>query len=319
MFQIIWRKANELVEQIELELERARLADPGTGIVKWAHLTNRAALDIIGLVGVDLDFKSIHNPDSSLNTAYHKVLSAGGVSESMKYVEILLELVPMRLIQALPTKMNASIAHAHSVLRDMAKHCLSCVAAKRQNRSFSSFKSILAVAVDQQAMYSQDLEDQVLTILAAGHETVGTTATWAVVALCRHPQIQTRLRHEVLQHFKNWPPPSESVNLEHLEKMPYLQAFCNEVLRLYPAIPMLRRTSVRDTSIMGTYIPQGSDIMVSPAAFNASRDIWGEEAHEFQPERWLVANRCPRNDGGIRENHLVNLTFSFGKAQKYRM
>lgn len=72
-----------------------------------------------------------------------------------------------------------------------------------------------------------------------------------------------------------------------LERLPFLNGVISETLRLYPAVPVTKRTIIRDTILARTQIPQGTEIVVSPWIINRSTELWGPAANEFIPERWI--------------------------------
>ena len=69
--------------------------------------------------------------------------------------------------------------------------------------------------------------------------------------------------------------------------MPFLTAVCNETLRLYPPAPATARRAVVPTTIGGVQIPQGTTATIAPWAINRSRALWGTNADQFNPDRWL--------------------------------
>ena len=84
--------------------------------------------------------------------------------------------------------------------------------------------------------------------------------TWTTHLLAINPAIQTKLRTEI---HANIPDPkalsAPDFDLASLlESMPYLNAVCNETLRLFPTIPMTSRVANRDTSICGHFVPKGT-------------------------------------------------------------
>lgn len=76
-----------------------------------------------------------------------------------------------------------------------------------------------------------------------------------------------------------------TVTSDIIEKMPYLNAVCREVLRLFPPVAVTIRVAVRDTAICGQPIPQGTTVILPPWAINGSTALWGSDAAEFRPER----------------------------------
>ncbi|KAL8786518.1 MAG: hypothetical protein Q9213_002745 [Squamulea squamosa] len=169
--------------------------------------------------------------------------------------------------------------------------------------------TILSVALRSRSLFNDDdLIDQLMTFLVAGHETTAQFLSWALYHLCKQPLLQTRLREEIRSHL---PSPSctgtEGLRAEYINSLPFLQAICNEILRLMPVIPMVYRQAAGSTTLLGKTIPKGTMIAISPWAFNRSTSLWGPDAHIFLPERWLEDGATER---GIRTDNL--LTFLHG-------
>lgn len=72
-----------------------------------------------------------------------------------------------------------------------------------------------------------------------------------------------------------------------IERLPYLQAFTSEVLRLYPPVPATVRQAVRSTRILSIPIPKGTYVMLFPWAVNTNEAAWGPNAQTFNPDRWI--------------------------------
>jgi cytochrome P450 len=96
-----------------------------------------------------------------------------------------------------------------------------------------------------------------------------------------------------------------------LESLPLLHAVCNETLRLYPTIPSTVRVATRDTTINSQHIPKGTRIQIVPWAINRSPHLWGPNATEFCPERWIDKDGHANNSGGATSNY-SNVTFLHG-------
>jgi cytochrome P450 len=96
-----------------------------------------------------------------------------------------------------------------------------------------------------------------------------------------------------------------------LENMPYLNAVCNEVLRMFPTIPVTARFTIRDTTIAGQFIPKDTVIMVVPWAINRHPELWGPDSESFVPDRWMDQNGRANMSGGADSNYSF-LTFLHG-------
>lgn len=131
---------------------------------------------------------------------------------------------------------------------------------------------------------------------------------WALYSLCRNPSIQTKLRAEI--HAK-LPPPDQPITAAQIDDCAYLHAVCSEVLRLHSPVTATLRTAACDTTIGNQFVPKGTLVMLSPYAVNTSTALWGADAHEFKPERWLDADGTANNKGGADSNFAF-LTFLHG-------
>jgi cytochrome P450 len=125
-----------------------------------------------------------------------------------------------------------------------------------------------------------------MTFLGAGHETVHFATTAAVYELSIRPEVQDRLRSE-LSVYLSASSGTDQNPLGDLDNLQYLSAFCNEVYRLHPAVPHVRRQSGEATVICGHPIPKGTQLSISLRLFNHSPKLWTSDPHQFNPERWI--------------------------------
>lgn len=141
-----------------------------------------------------------------------------------------------------------------------------------------------------------------MTFLIAGHETTATAMTWAIYLLCKHKDIQDKLRQEIRAKI-----PSLTHDITHsdIDDCSYLQAFCSEVLRLWAPVSITMRVAAKDTVIAQKFIPKGTTVIICPWAINTSKELWGEDADEFQPGRWL------KDDGKANQNGNAKSNYSF--------
>ena len=110
--------------------------------------------------------------------------------------------------------------------------------------------------------------------------------TWTVYLLCKHPDVQSKLREEICSSNAYGKP------LPELDDLPHLAAVINETLRLFPPVSLTVRVCVEDTMVAGEHIPKGTTIILPPWAVNATHTSWGEDALDFVPDRWLDVSRA---------------------------
>jgi cytochrome P450 len=94
--------------------------------------------------------------------------------------------------------------------------------------------------------------------------------------------------------------------------MPFLNAVCNETLRLYPTIPVSARVASRDTTVLNQFVPKGTLLILSPWAINRSPQFWGPDADKYNPDRWIHAASEKANYMGGTESNYNFLTFLHG-------
>ncbi len=128
---------------------------------------------------------------------------------------------------------------------------------------------MLARFEDGEAMSDEDLRDQLMTLLLAGHETTATALAWTFDLLLRHPRELAKLR--------------ESLQAGEED---YLRATIAESLRLRPVVPLAGRRLAKDLEVAGLTLPAGTD--VTPAIWLAhTRADAYPEPFAFRPERFL--------------------------------
>ncbi|XP_074264493.1 cytochrome P450 704C1 [Silene latifolia] len=151
--------------------------------------------------------------------------------------------------------------------------------------------------VDPDQMTDKYLRDIILNFMIAGKDSTANTISWFIYMLCRNPLIQEKIVEEVREVISG----SESVlnvdNLvdrvtdEALDKMHYLHAALTETLRLYPGVPVDGRSALEDDVLPdGNKVKKGDDVYYIAYAMGRMPYIWGDDAEEFRPERWLDCN-----------------------------
>ncbi|MFL5756380.1 MAG: cytochrome P450, partial [Chloroflexota bacterium] len=152
--------------------------------------------------------------------------------------------------------------------------------------------SLLVRARDErgQALTQQQIRDEVMTLLLAGHETTALALTWAFVLLDRNPEARDRLEAELASVLGTRP-----ATLADVPSLPYTNAVANETLRLYPPAYATGREALRDIDIGGTRIRKRHVVFASMYATHRDPRFF-PEPDRFRPERWLdgLEKRLPR-------------------------
>ncbi|RHZ43903.1 cytochrome P450 [Aspergillus thermomutatus] len=309
LYPIFWSKSAEMARRLETEITSTH--SNNKGVVEVRRWATRATLDIIGLAGLGHDFDSLQTPNSSLMWQYRQMRQDPSRLESALTTCLLfLTDYADQIVSLLPTKRMAQIKAASQAVRTVCHGVLE--AKKKEKTSGSSGQGgsdITTVALDSRMFTDSELVDQMMTFLAAGHGTTSHALQWAVYALCKHPEIQDRLREEIRSNLPSVTDGGSAVSATDLDSLPYLRAVCSETLRFYPPVPSTIREALHDTTVAGYHVPKGTVFTISPAVTNVDSELWGSDAGEFNPERWMKEG-CA-NSGGV-SNHFGFLTFLQG-------
>ncbi|KAL8679912.1 MAG: hypothetical protein Q9186_003826 [Xanthomendoza sp. 1 TL-2023] len=310
LYPVFWAKSSEMVKALtavtaspDEESSPDASKAPAVEIGDWS---SRSTLDIIGLAGMGHDFGAIKDPKTELNVTYRTVFQPSRQAAMLGFLSLF---IPFWLLRLIPVARNQEIPAAVKTIRRV---CHQLIEAKKQTLSSKdevAGKDIISVALSSGGFTKENLVDQMMTFLAAGHETTATAMMWGVYALCQKPHYQTRLRDEIRSKLPSIEDPSAPITAETLDRLPFLHAVCNEVLRLYPPVTLTLREAVRNTTISGLYVPKGTKIILCPGAVNTSKALWGSDALDFNPERWMAPGNA--NSGGATSNYAA-LTFLHG-------
>ena len=310
LYPVFWSKSCELVRAIQSatqnEANGAASKDENTSVVEISQWTSRATLDIIGVAGMGHDFNAIQDPNTEIMSTYRKIFQPTGQAQLLGVLSLV---IPIWILRILPLQRNDDIRTAAATIRRVCRQLIQQKQRTLEQGEKISEKDIISVALDSKAFSEDNLVDQMMTFLAAGHETTASAMVWAIYALCQNPEYQVRLREEIRAHLPSTKDKSTTVTAETLEKLPFLNAVCNEVLRMYAPVSLTLREAANDTSIQGQFVPAGTKVVIVPKAINVSKALWGPDADKFNPDRWMGPGRA--NNGGAESNFSF-LTFLHG-------
>ncbi|CAG8497672.1 12148_t:CDS:2 [Cetraspora pellucida] len=240
---------------------------------------SKVTLDVIGHVGFNYNFNST-TTESELYKAYNFVTYRNRTPLYMAITDLL------PFIRKFPTSDNNKYYDYLKTIYNVSEKLL----AEQKNNPVrgTDLMSLLANAndslpVDEQLTH-KELVSQVMTLLLAGHETTSVTLSWALYFLAANPDIQDRLRKEILDIF---PDRDYHPTFDQIEHLKFLECVFKEVLRISPPVTSLLRTNVKDEIFNGYFIPKNTPLAISIYAIHHDPSIWGDDAEHFNPSRWL--------------------------------
>ena len=165
-------------------------------------------------------------------------------------------------------------AHFDAQLREVDELLFAEIAEHRERPDLAEREDMLSMLMqaefeDGSRMEDQELRDQLMTLLLAGHETTATALAWTFDLLLRHPAVLGRLRDSLAAGEED-----------------YLRATISEALRLRPVIPLAGRRLSKELVADGLTLPEGSDVTPAIWLTHTRPDIY-PEPFAFKPERFL--------------------------------
>ncbi len=152
--------------------------------------------------------------------------------------------------------------------------------------------SMLLTARDEQGdsrgMSDQQLRDEVLTMLLAGHETTATLLTWTWYLLSQHPTVETQLHAELDTVLSGRLP-----TVEHLPQLRYTRMVLAEAMRLYPPAWVIGRRTIDAYEVGGYVLPPNTNVIMSPYVIHHDARFY-PDPERFDPQRWTPGAEAAR-------------------------
>ncbi|KAL7949968.1 cytochrome P450 [Trichoderma barbatum] len=179
--------------------------------------------------------------------------------------------------------------------------CLSQMEARLESidDTTSQSQDILAKLMDLRAQNAQLKRDDVIamafTTLYAGFDTMGITLTATLCLIASTPGCQERI-HAELDAVRAQGQISSSPTFEETKQLPYFQACISEAMRYHPTTgtTLPRVVPKGGAEIDGYFLPEGTTVGISPWVLHRDKSIFGHDADEYRPERWLEASQDKR-------------------------
>ncbi|KAJ9556354.1 hypothetical protein OSB04_010968 [Centaurea solstitialis] len=169
-------------------------------------------------------------------------------------------------------------------------------------------------------MNDRYLMDIILNFMIAGKDTSANTLSWFFYMLCKNPRVQEKVvleMEEIVRNGDRIEDYVEKITDEVLDKMHYLHAALSETLRLYPAVPLDGRVADTDDILPdGFKLNKGDGVYYISYAMGRMPYIWGDDAEDFKPERWIKITDF--SNPNLLSNSLAGPRICLGKDFAYR-
>jgi cytochrome P450 len=138
-----------------------------------------------------------------------------------------------------------------------------------------------AQAIGRRAMSDEQLRDEVMTLLLAGHETTAVSLSWTWYLLAQYPEVEKKLWSELRAVLNG-----RSPRVQDLSRLPYTERVVKEAMRLYPPAWAIVRNSLKDCDLGGYRVPAGATVMMSQWVMHRDPRYY-DQPEQFNPDRWL--------------------------------
>ncbi|KAM5535768.1 hypothetical protein V8D89_010582 [Ganoderma adspersum] len=285
-------------------------------VLKWM---GRAALELLGQGALGYSFDPLvddtTNDFAEAVKSFFAALSALSVFRiiSMPFWVLGGKLPPWiggMLVDAIPSR---RVQRVKNIVRTMRKRSEEIIAEKRAAlqkgdestvRQVDEGKDIMSIllqgnmtASEKEKLSDEELTAQISTFILAGMDTTSNATARLLHLLALNPDVQKRLRNEIVEAQAG-----EEIGYDRLNDLPFLDSVCRETLRLYGPVRTLARRAAGDTvlplhePIRGTdgtlitevAVPKGTVAVLNLGACNTNKAVWGEDAYEWKPDRFLA-------------------------------
>lgn len=239
------------------------------------HEMSRLTLTIVcnALFGSDLSDEEMQRVSRALGTSNH----------------LLAEAYYLPWLLLLPTPQRHQLRAPRRELYEVVDAII-----RRRRMSGSQREDLLAMLLEArdeetgEGMSDQQMRDEIMTLLIAGHETTATTLAWTFYLLAQHPNVIANLYSEYQQALLGRLP-----QFNDLPQFPLTRMVVEETMRLYPPAWALGRRALAGDEIGGYTIPGGAYILVFQYVTHRRPDLW-EQPDAFDPERFAAERAAGR-------------------------
>ncbi|KII90946.1 hypothetical protein PLICRDRAFT_107275 [Plicaturopsis crispa FD-325 SS-3] len=307
----------DICEQMR-DVIKTKFADSdGPQELNMLEYMSRTALELIGRAGLGYSFDALNmeNQNNFATATKQFQPSVVRLVVARQYMPFLVKLGPSWfrrfLVNITPSKdlhkvrdmvdiiEKSSVEIFEGKKRALAEGEESVLQQVGQGRDIMSILLKANMEADEAERISdEELIGQMSTLLFAAFDTTSSALARILYLLAEHPEVQEKLRKEITEARR------EKGNLDYddLVGLPYLEAVCRETLRVHAPVPFMARTTRKDivlplsqpikgvdgSDVHSIPLANNTNVILGLLAVNRDPSIWGPDAAEWKPERWLA-------------------------------
>ncbi|KAI5116491.1 hypothetical protein M0805_000625 [Coniferiporia weirii] len=308
MLPVLYPIAHQLRDGLAHEVQSGQ---DHVDVMGWA---SRAALEYIGQGGLGYSFSALDREkktdtySEALKMFFPMLFRLFFVQRfsnwaiqigSPQFRRRIIELVPFKVVKDMLKLVDTLENSSRSILRAKREAIeKGDEAVLAQVGKGKDIMSILLKANAEADLPEEELLGHMSTFVLAGHDTTTSAVSRILHLLALHPDVQSKLREEVTAARKEL----GDLDYDTLQALPYLDAICRETMRSHTPVSLVERVAVKDTVLPLKFpikavdgktelteitVPKNTGIFISILGANLSTKIWGDDAEEWKPERWL--------------------------------
>ncbi|KAG9107088.1 hypothetical protein FRC07_008698 [Ceratobasidium sp. 392] len=300
MYSVIGACAQAVADRLTTKI------NSGTTVVNIPEWTGRATLDVIGRFAFDYDFEC--GESEAAKTIQRSWKEQCDLTMQRAGFIGILVLRACPWIVDLPIKAIQQEGAVKVAVRNLARKVIERGPSETKQRNLLSTlvglaaKGELDASSDELLDHASSLRSRIMaisTLILVGHETTAGSLTWTLYELAKKPEYQTRLREEIMSLGR------EPTYDDLMSGMPFLDAVMKERHRpgsshtervaLKDDVLRLRNPVYNDRGHKVTEVPikAGQLIHIPSISLTHLKSVWGSDAEEYRPERWLDPARIP--------------------------
>ncbi|KAF9443231.1 cytochrome P450 [Macrolepiota fuliginosa MF-IS2] len=299
------------------------------------HWMSRTALELIGQSGMGCSFDSldVDAKSADLHPFSRSVKQLGTLFGGLggflvaQFVFPLVNRINLPrfkrwIADRLPLRWVQDVKNVVDIIQETAEDiCNAKRKATLDGRGDDGKKDIISIliranasAAEEDRLSDGEVHAQVATITFGAVDTTSSALSRTLWLLAEHPGVQEKLRTELRE--AKGDNGGEELGYDQLVSLPYLDAVCRETLRVYPPVANTIRDARKDmilplskpiktttgAEVSELVVPSGTTLFLSLLGANTNPDMWGEDAYEWKPERWL--NPLPEK---VSEAHMPGI------------
>ncbi|KAK9897658.1 cytochrome P450 [Cystobasidium minutum MCA 4210] len=304
---IMTEQAEKLAECLDKVIDSEKTANDST-LVNMCNWLSRCTLEVISIAGFDYKVGSLERDNHELIDAFNLMLRPRPLTPLLFLTIRLINKMP--ILAKLPFPGIKAAKASMALMQEEAKAMLGKKLEMIHTGELEDKKDLLSCIVkanklatsEKDRMKDEEIMGTVATFLLAGHETSSTALTFLLHLLSLHKDVQDKLRKEVQEAYRTAEQEGRSsLTADDLSSLAYLDAVVRETLRVLPPVPMTIREATQDEilplsepikgkdgqMISEVFVPAGCTVAIDITVVNLHKEIFGDDAEVFRPERWL--------------------------------